>query len=241
AIRPGALVENIGFVTGSNQIDFTSKKITENTRVSYPLHFISNAAEPSIGGLPKNIFFLTCDAYGVLPPVSRLTPGQAMYQFISGYTAKVAGTEAGVTEPKSTFSACFGAPFLPLHPGKYAEMLGQKMKEHDVKVWMINTGWSGGSYGVGSRMKLGYTRAMITAALKGELDDVQFEAHPVFGMMMPSSCPGVPAEILNPRNTWADTTAYDATAKDLAQQFINNFSKYAAGVSEEILQAAPNV
>jgi len=241
AIRPGALVENIGFIPGTNQIDFASKKITENTRVSYPLHFISNAAEPSIGGLPKNIFFLTCDAYGVLPPISRLTPGQAMYQFISGYTAKVAGTEAGVTEPKSTFSACFGAPFLPLHPGKYAEMLGQKMKEHDVKVWMINTGWSGGSYGVGSRMKLSYTRAMITAALKGELDAVQFEQHPVFGMMMPLSCPGAPAEILNPRNTWTDAAAYDAKAKDLAQQFINNFSKYAAGVSDEILHAAPNV
>lgn len=241
AIRLGALVENIGFVAGGNQIDFTAKKITENTRVSYPLHFISNAAEPSIGGLPKNIFFLTCDAYGVLPPVSRLTPGQAMYQFISGYTAKVAGTEAGITEPKSTFSACFGAPFLPLHPGKYAEMLGQKMKEHDVNVWMINTGWSGGSYGVGNRMKLSYTRAMITAALKGELDNVQFEAHPVFGMMMPLSCPGVPSEILNPRNTWADAVAYDAKAKDLAQQFINNFSKYAAGVSEEILQSAPQV
>lgn len=241
AIRPGALVENIGFVAGTNQIDFSSKKITENTRVSYPLHFISNAASPSIGGLPKNIFFLTCDAYGVFPPISRLTPGQAMYQFISGYTAKVAGTEAGVTEPKSTFSACFGAPFLPLHPGKYAEMLGQKMREHDVNVWMINTGWSGGSYGVGSRMKLSYTRAMITAALKGELDNVAFEAHPIFGMMMPKTCPGAPEEILNPRNTWADKDAYDEKAKDLAQQFINNFSKYAAGVSEEILHAAPNV
>ncbi len=241
AIRPGALVENVGFENGTTKIDFASKKITENTRVSYPLHFISNAAEPSIGGLPKNIFFLTCDAYGVLPPISKLTPGQAMYQFISGYTAKVAGTEAGVTEPKSTFSACFGAPFLPLHPGKYAEMLGNKMKEHEVNVWMINTGWSGGSYGVGSRMKLSYTRAMITAALNGELDQVQFEVHPVFGMMMPVSCPNVPSEILNPRNTWADANAYDAKAKDLAQQFINNFSKYAAGVSEEILKAAPNV
>jgi len=240
AIRPGALVENVGFENGTNKIDFASKKITENTRVSYPLHFISNAAEPSIGGLPKNIFFLTCDAYGVLPPISKLTPGQAMYQFISGYTAKVAGTEAGVTEPKSTFSACFGAPFLPLHPGKYAEMLGNKMREHEVNVWMINTGWSGGSYGVGSRMKLSYTRAMITAALNGDLDHVQFEAHPVFGMMMPVSCPNVPSEMLNPRNTWADANAYDAKAKDLAQQFINNFSKYAAGVSDEILQAAPH-
>lgn len=241
AIRPGALVENVTFIDGTNKIDFASKKITENTRVSYPLYFISNALEPSVGKTPKNIFFLTCDAYGVLPPVSKLTPGQTMYQFISGYTAKVAGTEAGVTEPKSTFSACFGAPFLPLHPGKYAEMLGKKMKEHNVNVWMINTGWSGGSYGVGSRMKLSYTRAMITAALEGKLDNVEYEAHPVFGMMMPKTCDGVPAEILNPRNTWADKAAYDAKAKDLAGQFIKNFEKYAAGVNEETLAAAPKI
>ncbi len=239
AIRPGALVENVTFIEGTNKIDFGSKKITENTRVSYPLYFISNALEPSIGKTPKNIFFLTCDAYGVLPPVSKLTPGQAMYQFISGYTAKVAGTEAGVTEPKSTFSACFGAPFLPLHPGQYAEMLGKKMKEHNVNVWMINTGWSGGPYGIGSRMKLNFTRAMITAALEGKLDDVSYEAHPVFGMMMPVSCPGVPSEILNPRNTWSDKDAYDAKAKNLAEQFLKNFEKYSSGVSEEILDAAP--
>jgi phosphoenolpyruvate carboxykinase (ATP) len=241
AIKPGALVENVGFINGTNQIDFSFKGITENTRVSYPLHFISNAMEPSIGGLPKNIFFLTCDAYGVLPPISKLSPGQAMYQFISGYTAKVAGTEAGVTEPKSTFSACFGAPFLPLHPGKYAEMLGAKMKENEVNVWMINTGWSGGSYGTGSRMKLSYTRAMITAALNGSLDNVAYEQHPVFGMMMPTSCPDAPSEILNPKSTWKDAAAYDATAKNLAQQFIKNFEKYAAGVSAEILAAAPIV
>ncbi|HAK11938.1 MAG TPA: phosphoenolpyruvate carboxykinase (ATP), partial [Chitinophagaceae bacterium] len=159
AIKPGALVENVMFFDNSRQIDFSNKAITENTRVSYPLHYISNAQEPSMGGLPKNIFFLTCDAYGVLPPISKLSPGQAMYQFISGYTARVAGTEAGVTEPKATFSACFGAPFLPLHPGKYAEMLGEKMRTHEVNVWMINTGWSGGGYGVGNRMKLSYTRA----------------------------------------------------------------------------------
>ena len=241
AIRPGALVENIGFIEGTDQIDFSFKGITENTRVSYPLHFISNAMEPSIGGLPKNLFFLTCDAYGVLPPISKLSPGQAMYQFISGYTARVAGTEAGVTEPKSTFSACFGAPFLPLHPGKYAEMLGDKMKSQQVNVWMINTGWSGGSYGVGKRMKLGYTRSMITAALNGQLDQVDFEKHPVFGMLMPLSCPDVPNEILNPRSTWTDSVAYDATAKKLAQEFIKNFEKYAAGVNEEILSAAPTV
>src|SRR5690606_4376865 len=160
AIRPGALVENVTFIEGTNQIDFSSKKITENTRVSYPLHFISNALHPSVGNMPKNIFLLTADAYGILPPVSKLTPGQAMYQFISGYTAKVAGTEDGVNEPKPAFSACFGAPFLPLHPTIYAEMFGEKMKKHDVHVWMINTGWSGGAYGVGNRMKLSYTRAM---------------------------------------------------------------------------------
>jgi phosphoenolpyruvate carboxykinase (ATP) len=240
AIRPGALVENIQFYPGTRKIDFSSKVITENTRVSYPLNFISNAMEPSIGGLPKNIFFLTCDAYGVLPPISKLSPGQAMYQFISGYTARVAGTEAGVTEPKATFSACFGAPFMPLHPGKYAAMLGEKMKKNQVNVWMINTGWSGGPYGIGNRMKLGYTRAMITAALEGKLDEVAFEAHPVFGIQMPVSCPGVPSEILNPRSTWADPAAYDAKSKDLAIQFVQNFEKYASGVTEEILKAAPN-
>jgi len=241
AIKPGALVENVTFFEGTNKIDFNSKVITENTRVSYPLSFISNALEPSIGKTPKNIFFLTADAYGILPPISKLSPGQAMYQFISGYTAKVAGTEAGVTEPKSTFSACFGAPFLPLHPGKYAEMLGKKMKEHNVNIWMINTGWSGGPYGIGHRMKLPFTRSMITAALEGKLDNVAFEAHPVFGMMMPLTCPDVPSDILNPRNTWADKASYDLKARDLASQFIKNFEKYAAGVNEEILAAAPKI
>jgi phosphoenolpyruvate carboxykinase (ATP) len=241
AIKPGALVENVTFKPGTNIIDFSSKAITENTRVSYPLHFISNALEPSIGKTPKNIFFLTCDAYGVLPPISKLTTGQAMYQFVSGYTAKVAGTEAGVTEPKSTFSACFGAPFLPLHPAQYAEMLGKKIREHKTNVWMINTGWSGGPYGVGSRMKLAYTRAMITAALEGALDNVAYEAHPVFGMMMPASCPDVPSDILNPRNTWADKAAYDAMAKNLAGQFIKNFDKYASAAGPETRSAAPTV
>ena len=241
AIKPGALVENVTFYPGTNTIDFSSKKITENTRVSYPLHFISNALHPSIGNTPKNIFFLTADAYGILPPVSKLTTPQAMYQFVSGYTAKVAGTEAGVTEPKPAFSACFGAPFLPLHPGEYASMLGKKIREHEVNVWMINTGWSGGAYGTGKRIKLDYTRAMITAALEGKLDHVEYEAHPVFGMMMPIACPGVPPEILNPRNTWADKNAYDEKAKELAQQFIKNFEKYASGASGETAAAAPKV
>ena len=241
AIRPGALVENVGFLPGTNKIDFAYKEITENTRISYPLSFISNALDISIGKIPKNIFFLTADSYGIFPPVSKLTPGQAMYQFISGYTAKVAGTEAGVKEPSATFSACFGAPFLPLHPGKYAAMLGKKMTEANVNVFMINTGWSGGPYGVGSRMKLAYTRAMITAALEGRLDNVEYEAHTVFGMMMPKECPNVPNEILNPRNTWADKNAYDEKAVSLAKQFVKNFEKYASGVSEEILAAAPKI
>lgn len=241
AIRPGALVENILFYPDSNRINFDDATITENTRVSYPLHFISNAKEPSVAGLPKNIFFLTCDAFGVLPPVSRLSTGQAMYQFISGYTAKVAGTEAGVTEPKPTFSACFGAPFLPLHPGKYAGMLGQKMQENQVNVWMINTGWTGGPYGTGRRMKLSYTRAMITAALEGKLDNAEFVYDPVFGLAIPLSCPGVPDELLQPRNTWADPAAYDEKARYLAGLFIRNFEKYKEGVSAETLAAAPKI
>ena len=240
AIRPGALVENVTFYPGTNKINFEDGSITENTRVSYPLDFISNALEPSIGGLPKNIFFLTCDAFGVLPPISKLTPGQAMYQFISGYTAKVAGTETGITEPKPTFSACFGAPFLPLHPGKYAHMLGKKMQEHKVNVWMINTGWTGGPYGIGSRMKLKFTRAMITAALNGELNSVQFEKDPIFGVAIPKECPHVPTEVLNPINTWEDKIAFTKKAKYLAGLFIKNFEKFADGVSEDVLAAAPH-
>ena len=239
AIRPGAILENIVFHEGTNRVDFASKEITENTRVSYPLSFISNALVPSIGKTPKNIFFLTADAYGILPPISRLNPGQAMYQFISGYTAKVAGTEAGVTEPKSTFSTCFGAPFLPLHPGKYAEMLGEKIRESNAKVWLINTGWTGGPYGVGSRMKLPYTRAMITAALEGKLNNVEYIAHPVFGFEMPVDVPGVPSEVLNPAKTWDDENEYYEKAKSLAKEFTDNFKQYESGVNEEIRAAAP--
>jgi phosphoenolpyruvate carboxykinase (ATP) len=239
AIRPGALVENTCFYPGTNTINFDDASITENTRVSYPLDFIDNAVEPSIGGLPKNIFFLTCDAFGILPPISKLTSAQAMYQFISGYTAKVAGTEAGVTEPKPTFSACFGAPFLPLHPGKYAEMLGKKIQEHKVNVWMINTGWTGGAYGTGQRIRLSLTRAMITAALNDKLNNMDFESDPVFGLAIPRSCPGVPDQILNPRNTWSDKNAYDEKAKNLAGLFRKNFEKYKEGVSPEILAASP--
>lgn len=241
AIRQGALVENTSFINGTNIIDFADKSITENTRVSYPIHFIQNVQEPSIGNIPSNIFFLTCDAYGVLPPISKLTPAQAMYQFISGYTAKVAGTETGITEPTVTFSACFGAPFLPLHPGKYATMLGEKIRRHQVKVWLINTGWTGGPYGIGSRIKLSYTRAMIKAALEGKLERVAYEQHPVFGMDIPSGCPDVPTAILYPRDTWADKDKYDATVALLARKFIANFEKYAAGVAPEIQAAAPRV
>ena len=241
AIKPGALVENITFFPGTNKIDFSSKEITENTRVSYPLDFIYNAVEPGVGNHPKNIFFLTCDAYGVLPPISKLTAAQAMYQFLSGYTAKIAGTETGVTEPKTTFSTCFGAPFLPLHPAKYADMLGQKIKEHNVNVWMINTGWIGGAYGVGNRIELKYTRAMIQAVLNDKLDKVNFEMHPVFKILMPVKCDGVPSDLLNPKNTWEDKIAYDEQAKKLACLYINNFKQYADKVSEDVLEAAPVV
>jgi len=241
AIKFGALLENIDLHNGKTSVDFASGSKTENTRVSYPIDFIDNIAQPSMGGIPKNIFFLTADAFGVLPPVSKLTPGQAMYHFISGYTAKVAGTEAGVTEPTLTFSACFGAPFLPLHPTKYAEMLGKKMKEHNVNIWLINTGWSGGSYGVGERIKLKYTRAMITAALNGELDNVEYKDHEIFGLRMPTECPNVPAEILNPRNTWTDKAAYDKKAASLAESFVKNFEKFSSFANEEIMAAAPRV
>ncbi|MEO8584188.1 MAG: phosphoenolpyruvate carboxykinase (ATP) [Flavitalea sp.] len=239
SIREGALVENTVFYPGTNEINFSDNSFTENTRVSYPLHYISNSIDPSVGNIPSNLFFLTCDAYGVLPPISKLNPAQAMYQFISGYTAKVAGTEAGVKEPVSTFSACFGAPFMPLHPGKYAAMLGEKLHRHHVKVWLINTGWTGGGVGVGTRMNLCYTRAMIHAALEGKLDHVGFGKHPVFGMDIPVSCPGVPANLLNPKDTWSDKDAYDANASELARQFVSNFRKYAEGVNEEILAEAP--
>lgn len=240
AIKPGALVENVRFYPGTNKVNFNDITVTENTRVAYPIDFIDNIAVPSVGKIPENIFFLTADAFGVLPPISRLTPNQAMYHFISGYTAKVAGTEAGVTEPQATFSACFGKAFLPLHPARYAEMLGEKLNAHpDIRVWLVNTGWSGGAYGVGSRMKLSYTRAMITAALEDSLENVEFHNHPVFGIAMPVSCPNVPSELLNPRNTWADAAEYDKKANHLAELFNTNFKQYADGCSEEILSAAP--
>jgi phosphoenolpyruvate carboxykinase (ATP) len=242
AIKPNALLENIKFFPGTKTVDYADGSITENTRAAYPIYHIDNAKEPSYAGDPKNIFFLTCDAFGILPPISKLTKGQAMYHFISGYTAKVAGTEVGVTEPQTTFSACFGRVFLPLHPTKYAELLGKKLEEHsDVNVWLINTGWSGGAYGTGSRMSLKYTRAMITAAMNGDLKNVAFEAHPTFGVLVPQAVPGVPAEVLNPRDTWTDKEAYDKKANELAQLFVKNFEKYADQANDEIRAAAPKV
>ncbi|WP_053992166.1 phosphoenolpyruvate carboxykinase (ATP) [Mangrovimonas sp. TPBH4] len=239
AIRPGALLENIVFKQGTKEVDFADSSITQNTRVSYPIDHIDNIQQPSYATNPKNIFFLTCDAFGVLPPVSKLTPGQAAYHFISGYTAKVAGTEAGITEPVPSFSACFGEPFMPLHPAVYAEMLSDKMQEAGVNVWLINTGWSGGPYGVGSRIKLKYTRAMISAILKGELENVPFKSHPIFGLFMPEYCPGVPTEILDPINTWLQKGVYISKSIQLAHSFHINFDKFANQASEEIVQGGP--
>lgn len=239
AIKRGAILENVVFKPNSKEVDYTDKSITQNTRVSYPITHIDNIQPGSIGKNPKHIFFLTADSFGILPPISKLTPGQAAYHFISGYTAKVAGTEAGVTEPQPNFSACFGAPFMPLHPTRYAEMLSQKMKEANVTVWLVNTGWTGGPYGIGSRMKLKYTRAMITAALNGDLDHVEYQDHVVFGIAKPQSCPGVPSEVLNPRNTWEDKTLYDVKAIELAQKFKANFAKFEEFANAEILAGGP--
>lgn len=239
AIKHHAILENIKFFEGTRTPDYSNAEITQNTRVSYPIYHIENALPQSKGGIPNNIFFLTCDAFGVLPPISKLTPGQAMYHFISGYTAKVAGTEEGINEPQTTFSACFGSPFLPLHPTQYAEMLGKKMQEHKVNVWLINTGWTSGGYGIGSRIKLKYTRAMIGAALEGKLNDVDFTTHRVFGLQMPTTCPGVPDNILDPSNTWNDKAEYYQKAQELAKAFNKNFKQFAAEASSEILEAAP--
>ena len=238
AIKPGAILENV-VLDDNGEVDFSDVSITQNTRVSYPIHHIQNIQEPSTGENPRNIFFLTADAFGVLPPISKLTPGQAAYHFISGYTAKVAGTEAGVDEPVPSFSACFGAPFMPLHPTKYAEMLSKKMKDAEVNVWLVNTGWTGGPYGIGNRMKLKYTREMISSALEGKLENVTYETHEIFGLEMPKTCEGVPSEILNPKNTWNDKESYDRKAKELSNFFRKNFSKFEAYANEEIMNGAP--
>ncbi|WP_259068407.1 phosphoenolpyruvate carboxykinase (ATP) [Mucilaginibacter sp. X4EP1] len=242
AIQFGALLENINFIDNeSRRVNFSDITKTENTRVAYPLYNINNAVIPSIGASPKNIFFLTADAFGILPPISKLTPEQAMYHFISGYTAKVAGTESGITEPKTTFSACFGEAFLPLNPVTYANLLGQKINQHQVNVWLVNTGWTGGGYGVGQRMKLKYTRAMISAAINGQLNNIKYKEHPVFNLQMPVSCPNVPDLLLDPKNTWTNTELYDEVANNLAIAFVKNFEQYAAFCTPAVVNAAPNV
>lgn len=241
AIKFGALLENTGYYENTRTVDFSNINKTENTRVAYPINYIENIICPSVARLPQNIFFLTADAFGVLPPISKLNNGQAMYHFISGYTAKVAGTEDGITEPQVTFSACFGKAFLPLHPIQYAELLGERLRKGDVNVWLINTGWTGGAYGVGNRMKLSYTRAMVTAALKGQLNDINYQEHPIFGLATPLVCPDVPSEILNPKYTWSNQAAYDQAALDLAHAFVSNFKQFEEFASDEIKNAGPRI
>jgi len=235
----GTVLENVVVEPHTRRVDFGADAITENTRASYPIHFIPNHLPSGVGGHPKNIVFLTADAFGVMPPLARLTPEQAMYHFLSGYTAKVAGTERGVTEPSATFSSCFGAPFLPLHPGVYARMLGEKLARHQANVWLVNTGWTGGPYGVGSRMKLSHTRRMVIAALSGELDRGSFVIDPVFGFAVPAEVEGIPEIILTPRATWKDGAAYDAQAAKLAGMFRDNFKEFAGQVPAEVAAAGP--
>ena len=239
ALRDGAILENVVVDPATGIPDYDDGSLTENTRGAYPIDYIEGAVPEGVGGHPKNIVFLTCDAFGVMPPISRLTPAQAMYHFLSGYTAKVAGTERGMSNsPQATFSACFGSPFLPLRPTAYAEMLGKKMEEHGSNCWLVNTGWVGGGYGVGNRIKLPFTRAMIEAALSGELDNVEYETDPVFGLSIPRSVPNVPDELLNPRAIWEDAAAYDAAATNLAERFRKNFAQF-EGQSAEIESAGP--
>ncbi len=241
AIRFGAMLENVVYDEDARDVDFANVSITQNTRGSYPIEFIENAKIPCVGGHPSHVIFLTCDAFGILPPVSKLTPAQAMYHFISGYTAKVAGTEMGVTEPQATFSPCFGGPFMVWHPAKYAELLAGKIRDHDASVWLVNTGWTGGPYGTGSRMKLSHTRAIVDAIHAGQLDEVNTVVDAMFGVEVPTECPGVPADVLQPKQTWTDPAAFDETAKKLAHLFQENFKKYEAGATDEIRAAAPKL
>lgn len=237
---PGTILENV-VLNDNREPDFDDDSLTENTRCSYPIEYIPNASKTGKGGHPENIVFLTADAFGVLPPISKLTPEQAMYHFISGYTAKVAGTERGITEPQATFSACFGAPFMPLHPTVYAELLAEKIRKHGSKVWLVNTGWTGGAYGVGSRMKLAYTRKMLSEALAGHLDNVEYVEDPVFGVSVPTSVEGVPSEVLVPKKAWSNPDEYDKMVNKLAKMFVKNFEKFADHASDELLDAAPKV
>ena len=241
--RFGTILENVAMDQYTRRVDLNDAIHTENTRAAYPITDITvpNAELSGTGGHPKNIFMLTADAFGVLPPIAKLTSAEAMYHFISGYTAKVAGTERGVTEPVATFSTCFGAPFMALHPSVYAKLLGQKIAAHDVSCWLVNTGWTGGPYGVGHRMKIQHSRALLTSALQGKLDDAEFIEDPHFRFMIPTSAPGVPDEVMIPRNTWSDQAAYDEKAKYLANLFIDNFKQYESEVSQEIMAASPKV
>ena len=237
--RFGTILENVVIDPEKRTLDLDDASLTENTRGSYPITFIDNAELSGRAGHPSNVVMLTADAYGVLPPIARLTPDGAMYHFLSGYTARVAGTEKGVTEPKAAFSTCFGAPFLPLNPNVYAKMLGEKIAKHNARVWLVNTGWTGGPYGVGSRMKIAHTRAMITAALTGLLDKVEYRRHPVFNIDVPASCPGVPDEVLDPRGTWPDAAKYDEAAKKLATMFAENFKTFEKDVAPAVKEAGP--
>lgn len=238
AIKFGAVAENVIIDAETRVPDYNDGSLTENTRVGYPVEFIPNCVIPGVGGHPKTVIFLTADAFGVLPPVAKLDKNMAMYHFVSGYTSKLAGTERGIVEPQTTFSTCFGAPFLPLRPSVYAEMLGKRIEEHDSNVYIINTGWTGGPYGVGKRMSIKLTRAIVTAALNGDLEKAEFRLDPIFNVLVPTSCPGVPDDVLNPRNVWADKAAYDKMAKDLAGRFFKNFSKY-QNMPKHIVDAGP--
>jgi phosphoenolpyruvate carboxykinase (ATP) len=239
--RFGTILENVDLDPRTRELDLDSERFTENTRGAYPLDFIGNADPTGLAGQPANVVLLTADAFGVLPPISRLTADQAQYHFISGYTAKLAGTEVGVREPQATFSACFGAPFMPRHPGEYAAMLADRLREYGVRAWLVNTGWTGGPYGTGERMPIDHTRSMVRAALSGALDDVPTEVDPVFGLEVPTACPGVPTEVLRPRDTWADRDAYDRQAAALARMFAENFGAYADGVPDAVRAAGPKI
>jgi phosphoenolpyruvate carboxykinase (ATP) len=238
--RFGTVLENVVVDPETRRLNLDDDRYTENTRAAYPISFIDNAVPSGQAGHPTNVIMLTADAFGVLPPISRLTPEGAMYHFLSGYTAKVAGTEKGVTEPKATFSTCFGAPFLPLPPSRYARMLGEKIARHRAKVWLVNTGWTGGPYGVGKRMKIGHTRAMIAAALSGALDSASYERDPIFNLDIPATCPGVPAEVLKPRSTWPIGAEYDQAAAKLARMFADNFKAFAEGAGAQVVAAGPH-
>ena len=237
--KVGTILENVVLNEETGELDLDDDTLAENTRGAYPLSFIPNSSETGRGPIPKNIILLTCDAFGVLPPIAKLSGSQTMYHFLSGYTAKVAGTEKGVTEPEATFSACFGAPFMPRHPSEYGNLLKNLIHKYDVNCWLVNTGWSGGEYGVGERILLKHTRSMISAILNGELDDVEYSNHVVFGLKMPTSCPNVPSEILSPKNTWTDKDAYNSKANELAEEFNKNFTQFSENANDEILDAAP--